>query len=562
MCFPRKQFSRLFLLHRDTPKRYIIERMKCTTPEISWHNRDAVLSVDVQNNSCVNLKGESFWRVATGGADCHVVVWHLTATQCGSVTVDFVADLERHEKTVNVVRFAPSNELLASGDDNSIIILWIMKDGQESVLPLDNTDNKEQWILWKILRGHVQDIYDINWSPDSKHLISGSVDNTAIMWDIHNDRKNRLEHKGFVQGVSWDPCNQYVCTISTDRQCHLISVATRKIVQRVHKSTIPSQAGNSLEGKVVRLFYDDTFKSFFRRLTFSIDGSLIFVPSGIIESQETTETISNATIVFSRQSIKEPIMILPTLNECTIAVRCCPVYFELREDGPDALIMLPYRMVFAVATQSSILIYDTQQISPIGIISNIHYGRLNDLAWSSDGRILIVSSSDGYCTIINFQENELGRIYTAKDSVNTVKATSKNPEKKSSSNLAKYIAGRTKVSTFDVDDSAMDIDLVKSDTTANDRSEKLDERRSDKAVNSQNTSPKVYSGIEENEKEEKVEEEETEDIKLVYEESTSEMSKIKTKSTPMKTEVAPIISHKTPRRVKLITLSSPREVKK
>lgn len=74
-------------------------------------------------------------------------------------------------------------------------------------------------------------------------------------------------------------------------------------------------------------------------------------------------------------------MILPTLNECTIAVRCCPVYFELREDGPDALIMLPYRMVFAVATQSSILIYDTQQISPIGIISNIHYGRLNDLAW-------------------------------------------------------------------------------------------------------------------------------------------------------------------------------------
>jgi chromatin assembly factor 1 subunit B len=74
-------------------------------------------------------------------------------------------------------------------------------------------------------------------------------------------------------------------------------------------------------------------------------------------------------------------MILPTQNECTIAVRCCPVYFELREDGPDALITLPYRMVFAVATQSSILIYDTQQIVPIGMVSLIHYGRLNDLSW-------------------------------------------------------------------------------------------------------------------------------------------------------------------------------------
>lgn len=74
-------------------------------------------------------------------------------------------------------------------------------------------------------------------------------------------------------------------------------------------------------------------------------------------------------------------MILPTLNECTIAVRCCPVYFELREDGPAALVPLPYRMIFAVATESSILLYDTQQISPIGVVSLIHYGRLNDLSW-------------------------------------------------------------------------------------------------------------------------------------------------------------------------------------
>jgi len=48
--------------------------MKFTTPEISWHNRDPVLSVDIQNGTCKNLKGEPFWRIATGGADCHVLV--------------------------------------------------------------------------------------------------------------------------------------------------------------------------------------------------------------------------------------------------------------------------------------------------------------------------------------------------------------------------------------------------------------------------------------------------------------------------------------------------------
>lgn len=25
------------------------------------------------------------------------------------------------------------------------------------------------------------------------------------------------EHKGFVQGVAWDPCGQYVATMSSDR---------------------------------------------------------------------------------------------------------------------------------------------------------------------------------------------------------------------------------------------------------------------------------------------------------------------------------------------------------
>lgn len=50
---------------------------------------------------------------------------------------------------------------------------------------------------------------------------------------------------------------------------------------------------------------------------------------------------------------------------------------------------------------------------PIGLISNIHYTRLTDLAWSSDGRILIVSSTDGFCTMITFAVDELGTTYQA-----------------------------------------------------------------------------------------------------------------------------------------------------
>lgn len=43
--------------------------MKCTIPEISWHNRDPVLSIDIQPS-----EKEDFYRLASGGSDCHVLV--------------------------------------------------------------------------------------------------------------------------------------------------------------------------------------------------------------------------------------------------------------------------------------------------------------------------------------------------------------------------------------------------------------------------------------------------------------------------------------------------------
>lgn len=43
--------------------------MKCTIPEIAWHNRDPVLSLDIQPAT-----NPDFYRLATGGFDTHVLV--------------------------------------------------------------------------------------------------------------------------------------------------------------------------------------------------------------------------------------------------------------------------------------------------------------------------------------------------------------------------------------------------------------------------------------------------------------------------------------------------------
>jgi WD40 repeat protein len=33
------------------------------------------------------------------------------------------------------------------------------------------------------LTGDLKDIYDLAWSPDGKHILSGSLDQTAKIWD-------------------------------------------------------------------------------------------------------------------------------------------------------------------------------------------------------------------------------------------------------------------------------------------------------------------------------------------------------------------------------------------
>ena len=151
------------------------------------------------------------------------------------------------------------------------------------------------------------------------------------------------------------------------------------------------------EEKPYKLFHDDTLKTFCRRLSFSPDGLVLFTPCGLLElnepspsEAENTESVPvlkkenkkmNATYAFTRnQHFAKPVVYYPSADRYSVAVRCCPVLFELRSEQPS-MYDIPYRMVFAVATQNSLLLYDTQQAAPFARIARIHYTRLTDLSW-------------------------------------------------------------------------------------------------------------------------------------------------------------------------------------
>lgn len=72
---------------------------------------------------------------------------------------------------------------------------------------------------------------------------------------------------------------------------------------------------------------------------------------------------------------------------------------------------LPYRMIFAVATEEpyDVQLYDTQMFRPFATLSGLHLMDITDLAWSSDGRVLLITSGDGYLSYVEFDEAELGQ---------------------------------------------------------------------------------------------------------------------------------------------------------
>lgn len=363
------------------------------------------------------------------------------------------------------------------------------------------------------------------------------------------------EHNHYVQGVAWDPLNEYVATQSSDRSVHIYTLKTKdgqftlnqynKVTKmdlpcrRISSSSpappdpslrpyIPTEASSlapgspapsmpgtptslalpmnppavshsrrssfgsspsmrrsaspapsmplpavrpmenspnpfgssSLGAKHTSIYASETYTSFFRRLAFAPDGSLLFTPAGQYKTShpldlgKNSDDVINTVYIYTRAGLnKPPIAHLPGHKKPSIAVRCSPIFYTHRatlkstvqitmdtastEDamaplpdpvvpskapttqsameppppastsmpspnelsrpisspkpadnepsasvaGPAVAFLLPYRIVYAVATQDAILVYDTQQHTPLAVVSNLHYSSFTDIAW-------------------------------------------------------------------------------------------------------------------------------------------------------------------------------------
>ena len=92
---------------------------------------------------------------------------------------------------LNCIAFSPDGKTLASGGQDSEIILWDIPTAQRRL---------------SLTTQHTGAVYSVAFSPDGKTLASGSQDQTLRLWDPNTgEHKATLRYPGYVTSVAFSP---------------------------------------------------------------------------------------------------------------------------------------------------------------------------------------------------------------------------------------------------------------------------------------------------------------------------------------------------------------------
>lgn len=262
----------------------------------------------------------------------------------------------------------------------------------------------------------MEDIYDLCWSPDDDHLLLGLTDNTAQVWDVLAGKCVRVlrDHQHFVQGVAWDPLGSLLVTQSADRSAkiwHAQRKATSGALQFTAVGKLNKLAehdGPAAGSRPLHFFHDETLVSFFRRAAFSPDGALLFLPAGMFSASEGLQ--ENCLYIMGRGQVSTgtPAACIAGFEKAVLGIRCNPRLFKTIDGPEEPLFRLPYRIIYAAFTMDALLIFDTRQSHPLAVFGDLHYGSLTDVAWSPDGYSLLLTSTDGFCSLVHLLPEEMG----------------------------------------------------------------------------------------------------------------------------------------------------------
>ena len=257
----------------------LIEKPSWIKHEADDGRHAAIYSIDVHPDGS---------RIATGGGDNHARIWstspvyHQQAQDDEANHPKLLAVATRHDAAVNVVRWSHAGVFLATGSDDTTVIIWRCLAGVSAL------GNVENWCSNTMLQGHTSDVKDLGWSPNDDLLATCSIDNTVRVWrmdetSLSNVRLNTplvvlKGHTSWVRGLCWDPVGKYLASTSDDNTMIVWRTADWK-----------------QEVSVVDPFQGASAVSTVRRLSWSPDGRTICASHGFKHPRHVASIVERST---------------------------------------------------------------------------------------------------------------------------------------------------------------------------------------------------------------------------------------------------------------------------
>ncbi len=326
-------------------------------------------------------------RLASGGADRMVRIWDAaTGRQVG-------APLSGHTGTVASVAFSPDGTRLASAGNDHTVRIWDVASGRQVGAPL---------------LGHTREVTEVAFSPDGTRLATSGADATVRIWDAATGRQAGaplLGHAGEVYAVAFSPDGTRLASGGDDHAVRIWDVASGRRV------------GSPLTGfadPVIRLAFSPDGS----RLVTAGDGTAVRIWDVATGRRIGTPLTGHTGEVYAVAFSPDGSRLASGGAEGTVRI------WDAAAAGRDRFPLIgpteavtqvafgPGGTRLAVAGLSAVRIWDVAAGRQVGAPLQV---LANSVAFSPDGRRMVVSASDGTVRIFDMRTRAQVRALPAGD---------------------------------------------------------------------------------------------------------------------------------------------------
>jgi WD40 repeat protein len=137
--------------------------------------------------------------------------------------------MQDHTRYPNCVRFSPDGTKAISVGADRQIIVWDAKEGTKiNEIGLANA-----------AQNHTMSILSFSWSPDSKQILTSSMDGSAKLWNVDSGSvvhtwkfgaEKEIAHQQV--GTLW--VDQWVLSVGLNGMIHHLDIETGNVIKTVH----------------------------------------------------------------------------------------------------------------------------------------------------------------------------------------------------------------------------------------------------------------------------------------------------------------------------------------